>query len=218
VTGAAQNGPHGSLIFLTGAAQNGPHGSLIFLFSGYWSLFPQRYSGHSMKLNAYRPTSAKVGNEWSCAFILLLYLHGMHRDNLTFAFTCIDEWSLSSRQINQVCVCWPIDLNQPYHSHHVHKMEWSDCIRTNTQSVLNNFSYMTPMVIVLCKLLGFCSIVGELVLLQTYDATALGNWFVMFWGNAVISKHQGPIAQWWNVVFQKNRYLIVDLLHNTHQP
>ena len=44
---------------------------------------------------------------------------------------------------------------------------------------MNNFSYMTPMVIVLCELLGFCSIVGELVLLTLY-ATALGNWFVMF--------------------------------------
>ena len=39
---------------------------------------------------------------------------------------------------------------------------------------------MTPMVIVLCKLLGFRSVVGELVLLLGYDATAMGNWFVIF--------------------------------------
>jgi len=39
---------------------------------------------------------------------------------------------------------------------------------------------MTPMVIVLCKLLVFRSIVGELVLLLGYDATSPGNWFVMF--------------------------------------
>jgi len=42
----------------------------FFYSVGIGVSFPKdKAAGYNVKLNAYRPTSAKVRNEWSCAFI-----------------------------------------------------------------------------------------------------------------------------------------------------